>query len=326
MDFTKESCFACGNSFSKEDEVVVCPKCGTPYHRSCYAEAGECINETLHECGGKWKHAESDSTSAEFLHGETDEEFVEAEISEKICPKCGEPNDPNAKVCRKCGSIMLNNGNIADGIESMFRSVDEMCGNGARTDLNEDMGGATLKETAGFIGTNIFYYITKFRRMKDAGIKLTFNFACFLFPPFFFANRKMWFWGIITAVVMVVLELPSYLYLLSHDPMFEAEAFKSVYGSAINVLVQNENLLLEMENVFTPISFVLRILVALLANWFYYRFSMRTLSRIKSEGQENSFQRIVSAGGVKLANVLYMFIIMMFISAAVNFVVLSVLS
>ncbi|MCL1881321.1 MAG: hypothetical protein FWF76_04000 [Oscillospiraceae bacterium] len=46
--FTGWLCPACDNVFNEKDDVVVCPDCGTPHHRVCYAEMGECINHSRH--------------------------------------------------------------------------------------------------------------------------------------------------------------------------------------------------------------------------------------------------------------------------------------
>jgi predicted nucleic acid-binding Zn-ribbon protein len=46
--FTGLECAACCEVFADGDDVVVCPECGTPHHRSCYAENGECVNAESH--------------------------------------------------------------------------------------------------------------------------------------------------------------------------------------------------------------------------------------------------------------------------------------
>ena len=38
-------CFSCGEVFKDGDDIVVCPECGTPYHRECYLKEGKCIND-----------------------------------------------------------------------------------------------------------------------------------------------------------------------------------------------------------------------------------------------------------------------------------------
>ena len=48
MDFKKYFCPVCNNKFTDEDDVVVCPECGTPHHRDCYFSNGGCFNEEKH--------------------------------------------------------------------------------------------------------------------------------------------------------------------------------------------------------------------------------------------------------------------------------------
>ncbi|MDE6709797.1 MAG: hypothetical protein K2J76_04850, partial [Oscillospiraceae bacterium] len=48
-------CMVCSEKFTEEDDIVVCPECGTPYHKECYKKEGSCVNTVLHESGGAWK-------------------------------------------------------------------------------------------------------------------------------------------------------------------------------------------------------------------------------------------------------------------------------
>jgi len=52
---TGEKCFVCGQVFTDNDDVVVCPDCGTPYHRACWQKNGACVNLPLHESGKSWQ-------------------------------------------------------------------------------------------------------------------------------------------------------------------------------------------------------------------------------------------------------------------------------
>jgi len=49
-----EKCLICNKEFTESDDIVVCPECGTPYHRSCYKEKKQCVNSALHKTGGSW--------------------------------------------------------------------------------------------------------------------------------------------------------------------------------------------------------------------------------------------------------------------------------
>ena len=55
MKYTGISCAACGKPFTAEDDIVVCPECGTPYHRACYKELGHCVYEQRHAEGYVWQ-------------------------------------------------------------------------------------------------------------------------------------------------------------------------------------------------------------------------------------------------------------------------------
>lgn len=47
-NFENHSCPVCKNIFEQEDDIVVCPVCGTPHHRACYQLSGHCVNAGLH--------------------------------------------------------------------------------------------------------------------------------------------------------------------------------------------------------------------------------------------------------------------------------------
>ena len=55
MNYNGERCVACGELFSADDDIVVCPQCGSPHHRECYKKDNVCANTVLHETGEKWK-------------------------------------------------------------------------------------------------------------------------------------------------------------------------------------------------------------------------------------------------------------------------------
>ncbi len=77
MDYTGLKCPVCGKPFTSDDDIVVCPECGAPYHRACYQQAGHCIFQEKHGTPDAWKPPEKQTeTGAEG----------------KICPRCGKKN------------------------------------------------------------------------------------------------------------------------------------------------------------------------------------------------------------------------------------------
>ena len=55
MDYLHSVCPKCGQKFNENDDIVVCPECGTPEHRSCYLEEGNCVNLSLHGTDFSWQ-------------------------------------------------------------------------------------------------------------------------------------------------------------------------------------------------------------------------------------------------------------------------------
>ena len=79
--YTGCQCIICQKVFENDDDIVVCPDCGTPYHRSCYQSAGHCINQPLHAVGGSWQSIQDEHRR---------------KLGGIECPHCGYVNLPDA--------------------------------------------------------------------------------------------------------------------------------------------------------------------------------------------------------------------------------------
>lgn len=58
--YSHEKCPICEKEFANEDDIVVCPLCGTPHHRDCYNKNGECGNYDKHSEGFRWTPGETE--------------------------------------------------------------------------------------------------------------------------------------------------------------------------------------------------------------------------------------------------------------------------
>lgn len=289
MNFIGEKCVCCGNVFEEGDDIVVCPECGSPHHRECYKKENHCANSALHGTGEKWHRT-----------------VTEEKKTEKIrCKNCGFPNNPpESENCVVCGANL-------DGTENTDNLTPEQedinIRNNTGFNPNEDMGGVTLKEVSMFVGTNTFYYIPVFKRMKDFGSKISFNFTCFVFPSFYFANRKMWLWAVISAVISVIFNMPAYVLLMAEQGVFT--------DGIMNVIYQNQNLIEELENICMWGSWLSRVLMCIFANWIYFRFSIKKLRFIKKNVQGGLNPHILMAlGGVRPINIILITLITMSLS------------
>ena len=84
-NYTGSTCPVCHKPFTPTDDIVVCPDCGTPYHRACWPADGVCVNAARHGAGFEWKpdNAEDDGQLA--------------------CPNCGARNPAGTHFCSHCG-------------------------------------------------------------------------------------------------------------------------------------------------------------------------------------------------------------------------------
>ena len=73
MDYIGKKCPVCQKYFHADDDVVVCPDCGTPHHRECYESLGHCSNENLHEQGYDYQEDKENTAETDGM---------------KICPSC----------------------------------------------------------------------------------------------------------------------------------------------------------------------------------------------------------------------------------------------
>ena len=291
MDYIGEICPVCGKSFTADDDIVVCPDCGTPHHRECYKTENKCANAALHGTGEKWKRSKHD----EKLY--------------KICPVCRFPNRAADETCQRCGSA------LAEATSDPFEKAGE---NGEQPrdpfaaysreelfdpikylgyDPNEDMGGVTMKDVSDFVGPSTIYYVPKFKQMQESGARPSFNLFSLIFPSLFFANRKMWGWAILAATLGIIFNLPANLL------MYIEEYPKDIAG----FIADKQDLLKTMNEVFMIADMGIRALSCLFANWLYFRFAMRSVKRLKSNGAESA--RIKSVGGVKPMNMVLILLI-----------------
>lgn len=310
MNFKGEKCVACGNEFTADDDIVVCPECGSPHHRSCYTAENKCANESLHAAGQKWQR-----TSKSLQNKPKDNSFI-------ICPSCHMPNPNGSEQCMQCGTPLpkavnteaaSDTGEIHDPFSQYanteFGTLNPYLG----FNPEEDMGGATLKEVTQFVGTNTLYYIPIFKRMKDFGSKLSFNISCLIFPWFYFANRKMWLWALLAAVIGVILNLP-------YSVLVMADGLEGVEGAErmLSVIYENQNLLENLDSIFSPLNFAFKIVCCLFGNWLYYKFALRSIKKLRLQNRNKTLspQQVMAVGGVKPINIILITIIMGAISLA----------
>ncbi len=224
MRFTGEPCPVCSEKFKEGDDIVVCPECGTPYHRACWAKAGACVHAAEHAAGFEWQPRAGAGAGAAC-----------------VCPNCGAHNEPGAAYCSHCG-VPLGRDTAADrqnapiytrtpteapqprasragaqpdGVRMAAYTAGEDGGIYRREVGPDDaIDGIKARDWASFVGRSSPYYLMQFFRMSATKRKTGVSFSVLLFGPGYFFYRKMWREGLLYAAALLLLGLPGTLLML----------------------------------------------------------------------------------------------------------------
>lgn len=223
-DYKGETCAVCNEVFKDGDDIVVCPDCGTPYHRACWAKVGQCVHEAEHAAGFEWQPA----ARAAAVHGG----------GETVCPNCGAHNAPGAKQCSHCG-VPLPAPEKGDTRPIYAREGDAYPNSAAkapggpdprmaafapgqdggiyRRELGPDdtIDGIKARDWSRYVGASSPFYLMQFFRMSLTKRRWGTCFSAFLFGPVYFFYRKMWAEGIRFSLLLLALEVPSIMALLA---------------------------------------------------------------------------------------------------------------
>lgn len=219
INFTGIKCPVCGKAFTDEDDIVVCPQCGAPYHRDCYQEKGQCIFDELHEKGKEWAPPPPPKPP------------VTAEVKDRECPVCGGLNAHSSQFCSHCGAPLSHaapppfqgqDSGKQPPVQGPYQNPYQPGGAsqgryyGQMPYIFDPMGGVSPADTldmgvsygdaSKLVKQNTAYYMPTFRYMKQTG-RNKFNFCAFLFSGAWMLYRKQYKYGIVVTALMLLLYL-----------------------------------------------------------------------------------------------------------------------
>ena len=306
-----QPCTSCRAVFKEGDEIVVCPDCGSPYHRDCYKREGKCVNTVLHETGKEWQPQFTAQQPEQRPAGENVQHS-----SERVCSNCGTHNAPDAAYCTGCGAALSPDGERSRqqfgqnqqygqntqgqwqqgpygqfGGQQFGGPFGPMGGFMFADNFSAeaDVDGNTVGEYTSYVGRNkMFYFIPKFMRFAKTGQKVSFNFAAFLVPPFWFAYRKMPVYSAITMIVSILTSIPQLLCEMTYAGFIPTT--ERIASSSFQMIYALSGL----------ISFAVTLASGVFANWLYYKKAKSDITAIKTEITETESRRsaIVKAGGI----------------------------
>ena len=316
-NYNGTKCISCGEYFQDGDDVVVCPECGTPYHRECYLKEGECINTALHESGESWKPEYENQNNG----------GAEAKSGEPIrCIRCGAENPLEGLFCAQCG-MPLSGGNEGrpfnsfqgkqngnSGFMALGGFSSEGINNAMVFDRDSDLDGVKLDDYAKYVGRNPLSFLASFIRFAKTGAKGSLNLVALIFPDLYFFFRKMPKIGALVMLVLTLMSIPGVIYM----------GQSGAYG----ITLLNTNFDLEgsaftmISNVCSIMSLAVKILCGIFGNYLYYRQARKDILNIhqnydgKASEQEVKLM-IAQKGGTSWAALIIGFTVSFVLSAVV---------
>lgn len=194
-NFEGMKCPVCGEELSAQNDIVVCPDCGTPHHRECWKRIGHCAHEELHRSSVPTESSEAPTESAET---EAPAPSSENEAAPKICPICHTENDATASFCNSCGAP-LRTGYTSAPMPTFQMLFDPLGG----VNPDEEIDGVSAGELAHVVGSNSAYYIPRFQAISKKRKTFSLNFTALLFDIPWLFSRKM----ILPAIGVLIMEL-----------------------------------------------------------------------------------------------------------------------
>ena len=319
--YTGNHCPVCEQAFTDTDDIVVCPDCGTPYHRDCWKKVGACMHRSEHAAGFEWQP-------------EVGPEAVKA-AHEATCPNCGTRNTPGAARCSHCGCPLprseadsadaakpeeqvpiyardpsaVNNSSAAPGPHIETYSADREGGIYRREIGPEDtIDGIKAKDWAAYVGRSPMYYLMQFFRMSITNRKAAVCLSAFLFGPAYLFYRKMWKEGLLTAILTIVLSIPTFIEIISvFNPSLLGAMPLGWLPAAVNVCA--------------VASWALNIILGLFAVSWYRREAKKNIDRIYADypdGEARTDALLQKGGTNLLAALLYFGIMLLLASLVIN--------
>lgn len=278
-------CPVCNENFNPDDDIVVCPICGTPHHRECYKQNGECANSEKHSDGYRWESVKP---------------TLPPEPETPVSPFAPYAPQGEASNSRTAASTVFwaNQPNPFDAYPK---------------ELDEDV---STEEAAEFVQMNAFKYLQNFFLQKTG--KRTFNWAAFFFAPYWFFYRKLYKLG---AIFMAALLLVSVAFsFIPSVQQFNNEIYEwQEKYSDVSSLSQEEMQVAadEVKTLYTEhatgivltlvangLSIGIQLYIGFNANKWYKKHTLSKIRQIKSENTEPELRKLnfYKQGGMSMGH------------------------
>lgn len=294
------SCPVCSKPFAEDDDIVVCPQCGLPHHRSCWKSIGKCFEDDKHGTNEQWSRERAQENVASVGN---------------VCPHCKTENAEYAEFCNCCGyPLSVEDWHSAEQQSAPYVGEYTPFGQPYEAYTSaEKIGDSNAADLAAVVSHNTHYYMDRFRRIERGGSG-GWNWAAFLISPFWLFYRKQF--GL--AVLYLVMQLFSNVtFAIMYAPVQFAES-QAAAEAAMVKLMENPSAMIPV-CLLSFIYFAMQILLGLRANHFYLQHCERKIAVAREKTPDLSALELNSIGGVTVGLAVLFYVISSFIMELVPF-------
>lgn len=291
-DFTGQECPICKKKFTAADDIVVCPECGTPHHRTCWQENGFCANQDQHADGFEW-------TPAAVHQAQANPE------SDKTVNQPSQPEQPNAANTQQNTTSDTEKGQNGSGFDysQLYNNTytppqqSAQAQEGAIPNIDPDstIENIPVSDWSAFLGKSNYLYMMLFKQMELLHRRVAVSFSAMMFGPFYFAYRKAWKPALLLAATLLLIDTPSILYMLQAT------------GSPLTAGM-NGDFLYRLAAAASVLNFAVMILRGLYGFYWYKKNCIQQISKIRAAYPDANQRKYVlrAKGGTSWAAVFLM--------------------
>lgn len=309
------SCPVCKKSFTDTDDIVTCPDCGAPHHRTCWKAHTRCYYADAHNTPEQWsreKVAVCDNCASDTENAH-------------ICAHCGTKNLPFAEFCSHCGHDLdaeeWQSTQQQPPFHNEYREyspfsapMQDNCIN-----ENESIDGVTVRDLRMFVGRNAHYYLPRFKKLCQGNTSVSWNWAAFLITPYWLWYRKQYLYGTLVLLFEILQTFCSAFFLYGYLGASPVMGYAEL--AALMQQHNGEPLFAKWAMVILlcgTIQLLIRFFFGIVGNALYLRIAKKRISKWKTEnGSDFMLSRM---GGVSMLLGAIAYVILYFVSTFANIV------
>ena len=291
-----QSCPVCQKPFQKEDDIVVCPVCGAPHHRACYMETGHCHFVAAHGTPEQWSREKATTqTTAQT----TDSVPKTEQAATRRCPHCGFDNPEFAEFCGHCGRPVKPvsfGGTFREFTYVPFRATVQNTGG---VDPEAELGGETAADVARTVARNERYYMPAFQKFEQTGKTAKWNWAAFIFTPFWLLYRKCHLMGVLALVFSLFQQvLINYIEVVKLDLFATGGSYADMMARIQECMVDDAfNRYLSLISLLTIVSLAIHLFFGIFGNAIYEHSCLNKIRAAKEKFGDGYRDMLPVVGG-----------------------------